>query len=263
MQQQMTIGKKLAFTSGWLFAGTVLVGVVSIYNLAGLNGTTQQIITDPLPGMARIATARAAALTARGDVWRHISEPNPASMAEIERSVQENRSMSAQALRDYEPTITTAEARALYDRLKPAMQKYLDELSGVLELSRAGKSRDARLRYDAEAQPAYNATMELMQSEIRLKRTNGEKLAAESQQTYAKAFWALVFTLAFCCLGGAGAAFVVIRSLNRALRQAVTELAEGAGQVASAASQVSSSSQALAQGSSEQAASLQETPASR
>ena len=144
MLQQMTIGKKFAFTSGGLFAGMVLVGVVSIYNLAGLNGTTQQIIADPLPGMARIATARATALTARGDVWRHISEPNPDNMAEIERSVQENRSLSAQALQEYEPTIKTAEDRALYDRLKPAMQKYLDELSGVLELSRAGKSRDAR-----------------------------------------------------------------------------------------------------------------------
>ena len=46
MQQQMTIGKKLALTSGWLVAAMVLVGVFSIYSLAGLNRITQEIITD-------------------------------------------------------------------------------------------------------------------------------------------------------------------------------------------------------------------------
>jgi methyl-accepting chemotaxis protein/methyl-accepting chemotaxis protein-1 (serine sensor receptor) len=54
----------------------------------------------------------------------------------------------------------------------------------------------------------------------------------------------------------------VVRQINAALRQTVTELSEGAEQVSSAASQVSSSSQSLAQGSSEQAASLEETSAS-
>ena len=61
---------------------------------------------------------------------------------------------------------------------------------------------------------------------------------------------------------GSGALFFVVSSLNRVLRQTVSELLEGAGQVASASAQVASSSQSLAQGSSEQAASLEETSAS-
>src|SRR5260370_26872262 len=54
----------------------------------------------------------------------------------------------------------------------------------------------------------------------------------------------------------------MVRQINRALRQTVTELSEGSEQVSSAAAQVSSSSQSLAQGSSEQAASLEQTSAS-
>ena len=72
MQQQMTIGTKFAFTSSGLVAAMVLVGIVSIYNLAGLNNITQQIITDPLPGMDTIATAEAALLRVQGDVRRHL-----------------------------------------------------------------------------------------------------------------------------------------------------------------------------------------------
>ena len=55
---------------------------------------------------------------------------------------------------------------------------------------------------------------------------------------------------------------MVVRVVNRDLRQVALELSEGAEQVAGAASQVSSSSQSLAQGSSQQAASLEETSAS-
>jgi methyl-accepting chemotaxis protein/methyl-accepting chemotaxis protein-1 (serine sensor receptor) len=258
----MTVGKKFAFTSGGLVVAMVLVGAVSIYNLAGLNRATQLIITDPLPGMATMATARAATLTVRGDVWRHLSEPDPSKKAEIERSIEENKGRSSLAMREYEPTITTADDRALYDKLKPALQQYMDALPGVLALSGAGKAEQARDKYDAEAQAPFNAAKDLLQAEMQLNQTNGEKDAAESQQAYGVALRVLAIALALCSLGGAALAFVVIRGMNKTLRQAVTELSQGAAQVASAASQVFSSSQSLAQGSSEQAASLEETSAS-
>src|ERR1039457_1378139 len=262
MQQQMTIGRKFAFTANGLLAAMVLVGVFSIYNLARLNRITQLIITDPLPGTVRMAAVRTATLAARGDVWRHISESDPSKKVELERSIEENKGKSAQALQEYEPTITTADDRALFDKLKPVWQRYMDALPGVLALSRAGKAEEARAKYDADAQPSFNTAKDLLQSLMDLNQTNGEKDAAESQQTYSKMVWILAITLSLCSLGGAGAAFGIIRSLNKALRQAVTELKEGAEQVAGAASPVSSSSQSLAQGSSEQAASLEETSAS-
>ena len=262
MQRQMTIGRKFSFTSSGLVAAIVGVGVFSIYSITGLNRITQQIITDPLPGTAKMAAARAATLTVRGDVWHHIAEPDASKKGEKERSIEESKAKGAQALQEYEPTVTTADDRALFDKLKPAWQHYMDALPAVLALSQAGKAEEARVKYAADAQPSYDAAKDLLQAEMDINRTNGEKLAAESQQSYGKTVWVLAITLALFSLGGVVAAAAVIRSLNRALRQAVSELAEGAGQVAGAAAQVSSSSQSLAQGSSEQAASLQETSAS-
>src|ERR1039458_2904941 len=141
MQQRMTIGKKFAFTGSGLIAVMVLVGVFSLYSLAGLNKITNHIITDTLP---RQAAVRAAALTARGDAWRHIAEPDPLKEAEMERSIEESKGKGAQALQAYESTITTADDRALYDKLRPAWQHYMDALPGVLALSRAGKSHESR-----------------------------------------------------------------------------------------------------------------------
>jgi methyl-accepting chemotaxis protein/methyl-accepting chemotaxis protein-1 (serine sensor receptor) len=255
----MTIGRIFGLSSGGLVAAIVLGGGVSIYNLGGLNEITRQIITDPLPGTVRMAMVRTATLTARGDVWRHIAETGAAQKAEMERSIEESKRKSAQALQEYEQTITTADDRALFDKLKPAWQRYMDALPGVLALSRAGKTRAANAKYAAEARPSFNVLKDLLESLMELNRANGERLAAQSQRSYARARWLLVIAVLLCAMGGAEAAFLVVRRLNGLLRRAVKELAEGAEQVASAAGQVASSSQSLAQGSSEQAASLEET----
>ncbi len=262
MPQRMTIGKRLALTSSALVAGMVLVGSISIYNLAGLNRITQVIISGPLPGVAAMATARAALMTMRGDVWRHMADQDPASKAACQRSLEENRAKVVKALEEYEPTITSSEDRALFDKLKPATERYLDALPAILVLSSAGKADESIQKYNAEAAPTCDAIKELLQGELDLKRTHGETEAAESQQTYARTRWTLGMTLLLCSIAGVSAAFVVIRGLSRTLRQSVTELAAGAEQVAGAASQVSASSQSLAQGASEQAASLEETSAS-
>ena len=95
-----------------------------------------------------------------------------------------------------------------------------------------------------------------------LNRSNGEKYAADSQQTYTQALWTLVLALTSCVLGGTALAFAKVHGLNRSLRQVASELYEGAEQVAGAASQVAASSQTLAQGASDEAASLEETSGS-
>jgi len=89
-----------------------------------------------------------------------------------------------------------------------------------------------------------------------LKKADANSQASQSQSL-------TVSIVLSCVLFGIGAlVVVVVRQINRNLRQAITQLGTGATQVASAAAQVSSASQSLAQGSSEQAASLQETSAS-
>jgi len=98
--------------------------------------------------------------------------------------------------------------------------------------------------------------------ETEYSRRNGAKYTAEALSASARMKWLTWLLLTLSASLGSGALYLLVRSLNRTLRQAVSELLEGAGQVASASAQVASSSQALAQGSSEQAASLQETSAS-
>jgi methyl-accepting chemotaxis protein/methyl-accepting chemotaxis protein-1 (serine sensor receptor) len=83
----------------------------------------------------------------------------------------------------------------------------------------------------------------------------------DAQEASARSYWMTWVMIALSMLVG-GIMIFIVRQINAALRGALSELSEGAGQVASAAGQISSSSQSLAQGASEQAASLEETSAS-
>jgi methyl-accepting chemotaxis protein/methyl-accepting chemotaxis protein-1 (serine sensor receptor) len=129
-------------------------------------------------------------------------------------------------------------------------------------LSRAGKGAEAAAEYNSKVAPLFNPLREALDAEMEFNKKRGETLAAEAQQGYRSTLWVLWITLGVSVLSGGGLAWAIVSSMNRVLRQTVTELSEGAMQTASAASQVASSSQSLAQGSSEQAASLEETSAS-
>ncbi len=262
MQRQMTIGSKVAFTTGGLVATMVLLGGISIYNLAGLNKITQTIITDPLPGTARMAMAQNEIANIRGDVWRHIAEADAASKTAMEQSIEKEEESAGRALREYEATITTPEDRALFDRLNADFRKMSEGVPSVLALSRDNKSAEASIFWKDNLKPIFDSATDALNGEMTLNRKNGDDDANESQHTYRNTVWFLAVALVLCSLGGAITAFIVVRSLNKALRRAVTELTEGAEQVASAAGQISSSSQSLAQGATEQAASLEETSAS-
>jgi methyl-accepting chemotaxis protein/methyl-accepting chemotaxis protein-1 (serine sensor receptor) len=258
----MTIGKKLALTCGGLIAAAALLSVVAIDGLSSLNEKTHLIVVDPLPGMAQIGRVQSAFLSVRGDVWRHIASADAGEKAGCERDIARDRDEANQGLQDYEKTITTPEDRALFEKIQAAWTNYQDKIQGLVALSRDGKNAEAAGKYVAEAAPIKDALSAALQQEVDLNRSNGERLAAESQTTYHGALWSLGITLALCGLGGALTAFYMVRNVSGVLRQTASELKAGADQVASASGQITSSSQSLAQGASEQAASLEQTSAS-
>jgi len=93
-----------------------------------------------------------------------------------------------------------------------------------------------------------------------IQRTTDEADAASG--TLGRSSVLVLWGLASALVLGPLAGWVIVRSLNRTLRDTSTGLTQGALQIASASSQVSSTSQSLAQGASEQAASLEEISSS-
>jgi len=261
MKTQMPIGRKFALTSGILILLTVLLGTAALVGLNRIVAKTKVLSEDGLEGVSSSSKMETALLEMRGDILKHIGAEDSIQMETIEAQINGLKQEIAANLSAISATITDDEERALVGKIQPALDRYYQLWSEVQPVSRAQKNQEAYKKYVAGL-GIFNEARGAVKAETEFNRRLGKTEAAEAESTHTTVEWITWLVLAISLLGGTALAFYIVQGVNRALLQAVSELAEGAQQVGSAASQVATSSQALAQGSSQQAASLEETSAS-
>ena len=166
------------------------------------------------------------------------------------------------AITHYEASITSPEDRRNFEDLKLKRQAFAEARSTYFTLLKTGKPEEILACEREKLDPAFQAYREQMAMMLHWNETvataaTDEMIVAAGRArtlVLASAAGALLFAMLF--------GWVIIRSINHALRQIATTLGEASEQVSAASGQVSTSSQTLAGGASEQAASLEETSAS-
>jgi methyl-accepting chemotaxis protein/methyl-accepting chemotaxis protein-1 (serine sensor receptor) len=241
---------------------TMALGLVSLLGLSSADRQIGAVADDSLAGVSACSLVESGLLEIRGDIWRHISSRDSADMANVEQQIQKLKEQVKTGIATMQKGIFTDEERELNRKIQPLVDQYYRAWDGIIDLSRASKNEEAYKKYMAEAAPAYEAARAAVAAETEYNRSTGSRNSAEAhtQSSHTQALVWVVLIVAV--LAGCGLLFAMVRSINTALIQAVSEVGSGAVQVASAASQIAASSQALAQGSSEQAASLEETSSS-
>ncbi|MCX6597563.1 MAG: methyl-accepting chemotaxis protein [Acidobacteria bacterium] len=261
MRSQLSVGTKLTLVAGGLATVTLTVGLVALHSLASLNSKTQEIVLDPLPGMARISKVEAALHEWRGNAWRQLATTDQADIAAMERQMAQLKSEAETALKEYATTITTDEDRKLFAKIGPLLAEYYAGMNRAVELSHSIKQPEA-LAQASSTTSRFSELREVLRATSELNRRNGERMAAEASATYQSTWWILVLTAMVGLTVGGVSAALVIQGLTKSLRRAVKGLTSGSAEVASASGQLASSSNSLAQASSEQAASIEEVSAS-
>ncbi len=257
-----TVGAKITLTCGVLVSLTVLMGICSFLGLRSVNAVTQEIISDPLP--SNYYGGRLNAGAKKMVIWMglHIQSQSKDEMQQLESRIAARLEQWQGERREYEKMVTDDNDRAIVTKLDAAAARLFDAWEKILPLSRAMQNQQAQALYHDTAMPALEELDKALNELVNGNRANGERLGRDAARSAATARAWVIVLLVLSAISGAAFAFFIVRSVNRALRRAATELSEGADQVAAAAGQVSSSSQSLAQGTSEQAASIEETSAS-
>ena len=241
---------------------TIILGTVSIWSINGINAQVHLLQTDALPGTASSARLMSLMQEQRALVLRHILSESPEQMSQTESAIADGMSRFQTELNVYEKTISSPVDRELFGKIAPANEQFVGAWTKVRPISRELKTKEAYHLWNAEGFPAVTALNKVLQDLVAENKASGDAYVSAAVASGAAArFWTLAI-LAFSLVSGGLLAFLIVRGINQALTQAVTELSEGASQVTSASGQVSGSSQSLAQGASEQAASLEQTSAS-
>ncbi|HVS53525.1 MAG TPA: methyl-accepting chemotaxis protein [Opitutaceae bacterium] len=257
-----TIGRRIALTLGGLLAIIGAIGALTLTQLRTIKAEVTAISGDCLPGVYWIGRLEADVKQAEMHVRKHLLATDAAKMRASEAEIDASRDRVTQIYRDYEATITRAEDRALFEKMKSFRPEYLRWRDAVIAASRAGKKQEAAEMAAEKLEPVFNAYMTAVSAEVNFNKTSADDYSqrivasVNGLQTGSIAAFGLALGL------GLFASIAITRSTNRALRRVADTIHDGSAQVVAAAGQVSAGSQSLAEGSSEQAASLEETSAS-
>ena len=261
MDSQMTVGKKLTLIGALLIGLTIVLGIVTLFGLKSYESIAHSLADDALAGVSACGKLESSFMELRGDMWRDIASDDTSDKEHMGQEIQRLKAEMAAAQKGVQSAIYADEERAINQKIDPALARYYELWDKTAALSDAKKNEEAYRQF-AQGTAIVDEVNGAIRAEADYNNNLGTKYTAQALATGARLKWLSWLVLLLSVGLGSGTLYLFVRSLTRVLRQAVTELTEGAGQVASASAQVASSSQALAQGSSEQAASLEETSAS-
>ena len=260
--KSMTIGKKISLTCAALVVLTIISNVVALVGISGMKTNLEVIVGDALPGVYYSGQTLAMFKDQRIAMLQHLVYKDAQEQAQCEKTIADLETKVQQIFKDQEKGITTAEDRALFEKVGPAHERLLQVWNKVQLLSRQGKTEQAAEVWKTELIPVALEQIKAAAAGAEHNKREGDEDGGLAVHAASVARWLGFGIMITSVVVGSVLAFFVVRNTSRVLNRAVSELAEGSEQISSASSQVASSSQTLAQGASEQAASLEETSAS-
>ncbi len=257
-----TIGKRIILGFATLLAVSAALGLFAFTRLIAITTQSHRITLDCLPGVYYVGQIDAINQANYTLTHRWLLIAQPADRAAIDVEMKGNSEKLSELYKNYETSITLPKDRELYEAVMTARGPYTEARKAVLA---AGKPESAAVQIallKQQLDPAYQNYRVAIRALVDFNKVNGDDAGNMIMSAVASAKTGIFTGLAIALALGIAVAVVIIRDVNRTLRQIATTLAGGSSEVASAAKQVSTASQTLANGANEQAASLEETSAS-
>jgi methyl-accepting chemotaxis protein len=259
--KNLTIGKRIVLGTGVLCLIIAAISSFAVARILNLNKISDSIVQDSLPGVidANQINSLLSANQIRSCLYLNTKTPEERQKLKVE--ITGTAQASSEAMSNYEATISVEEDRSDFEKLKAVRQDYRKVREQYFSLVETDKpaATDFLANNLTPAYEAYSKAADVI-TEYNEKNGHdrGDKLAAE----VAADVRILIITGIIGLMAGVAGSWLIVRSINRALKAIAVQIVDGSSQTASTAGQVSAASQMLAEGASESAASLEETSAS-
>jgi methyl-accepting chemotaxis protein len=202
-------------------AATSLLGMSSLDGVRDANGASYH---EDLVPVTQLGVAQATFNENRMLAYRHILEPDAATMRELEATIKANRSIIAgklaTALRDGDPG-----DRPSITRLQARMRPYVTGYDRILAMSRAGRKTEALAFAKEHVAPLTDAIATGFKAAYAMKVADARRAHDQVASAASSNTLRALALLAAALLVGGGAAFVVSRSIARSVRVILDRLA--------------------------------------
>ncbi|MGU3388727.1 methyl-accepting chemotaxis protein [Methylobacterium sp. D53M] len=232
MRLHLTVKASLLAAFGLLALLCAGQAVLTTLTLSGIRASVTGVAMNWLPSVVAITNIRAAASEVRIKQLRTLTlSGSPEKRAENARQIDEAVAALAAARKAYEPLISSAEERALYDAFGATWDRYQTVGREAARLAETGQSADGiRLMADPANIDLYNAARNTLAQDVALNErgahVDADSAVAATESATRMAYLAIALSVLAAC---GATAFVLLRVSRpiQAMTEAMTVLAAG------------------------------------
>ena len=223
MFAEYSIRAKIAGVVAFLLVAMSAMGALNIRQMYTINSATVDIVNNWLPSVRVLGELRAATITYRAIVRSHLLATDEAGKQLQEDLLAKWITNTDKARKTYEPLITSAEERALYNEFSTSWAEYLAGVKEVLVLSRKNEDKEARVLH-AKASLAGVKGDETLQKDVLLNSKGADAAGSQAAEGFDNDIKIVLSSLLLTIIIGIGAAVFLVRGVSAGIKSIVAPM---------------------------------------
>jgi len=223
MFAKYSIRSKITVVVAFLLVAMSAMGVLNIRQMYTINSATVDIVNNWLPSVRVLGELRAATITYRAIVRSHLLATDEAGKQLQEDLLAKWITNTDKARKTYEPLITSAEERALYNEFSTSWAEYLAGVKEVLVLSRKNEDKEARVLH-AKASLAGVKGDETLQKDVLLNSKGADAAGSQAAEGFDNDIKIVLSSLLLTIIIGIGAAVFLVRGVSAGIKSIVAPM---------------------------------------
>ncbi len=217
----LKISSKLILGFGTLAVIMIILGVVSITQLAVVNDKSSEIADNWLPSVTYASDMNTNTSDFRIAELQHISSLNTDEMANYEKNMTETMNNFNKNTSAYEPLPKDDNEKNLYKDFQEKWKAYLVEHDKLIELSRQNKNDEAKALLRGKSQQLFDQASAKLTDIIALNKAGGEKASKEGDVIYANIRLLILGVLIASVIFAMFIAYFISGVISRPINEAV------------------------------------------
>ena len=223
MFAKYSIRSKITVVVAFLLVAMSAMGALNIRQMYTINSATVDIVNNWLPSVRVLGELRAATITYRAIVRSHLLATDEAGKQLQEDLLAKWITNTDKARKAYEPLITSAEERALYNEFSTSWAEYLAGVKEVLVLSRKNEDKEARVLH-AKASLAGVKGDETLQKDVLLNSKGADAAGSQAAEGFDNDIKIVLSSLLLTIIIGIGAAVFLVRGVSAGIKSIVAPM---------------------------------------
>ncbi len=220
----LSIRAKVIAVIAFMLVAMSGMGLLAIRSMQGINAHTVEIASGWLPSVRVLGDLRTDINLFRIALRAHVMAETLDAKAANDKRLAGILERIAKDRKAYEPLISSAEERTIYQNWATAWDKYIAGVQDVIVLSRGSIGRIPTEASEAISKKVAVIAAEsdaILEKGINLNNTGADTATRQAAEGYNSAFWLVLSIVAACIICGIGVGIYLVRDLSNGIAAVV------------------------------------------